>query len=811
MKASLSSFLAIVAMTFFSACSHLEPDHKNPDGPEAPINISVTASDGTPTRGIITGTSLPDGSQIGLTFCDISGTTYQGKKYENISYTAEGSGSAQTWDTSSPIMVANTPGTLYGYYPQSSPVTDIRKIPLTADSSTQTDYMYAEPVGDITKANPSAQIVMKHALAAIRLNVMRGTYSGTGSVSAASVSGADIPTSAVLDARTGELSSYKGYSTAISPSISSFTLSQSGSYIDILTIPCGNSSDVNVSLTIDGNRYETTINDAQLRQGTMTECKITVNDGGVSVTSVNVTAWKQNSAGSQIVQNDYKVTFEGDMDGLSFSNSVDDEGNVTILAVPYISKDAETKPVTIVGTATLEQSVDDKTGVLTIRLSDIASDVSVIFDGFYLWITVTHNVTDISSTTKIYNSGTPIRIKMDGTEIGTDKQYQFETTGEHIMKIAFDNYKVCPGSFFYYTGTVTEAVFPEGVEEIGSWSFLGCTNFKKVSLPSTLKKLHYQCFERSGLVSAEIPDGCWMNYGVFSGCTSLTSVKLPSYMESIPALTFDGCTSLTSFEFPEGVKSIGYNAFYGTGLEKIHFPDAVTVLESQVCKSCSNLKEVKLPASLTKIDYQAFSFCESLERIILSDGTVCTEEFIIPEGVTDIGEIIIYRAAPGIKKIRIPTTLQNIHPRSFTHEQFEGFTMVTPHSTYDIRNNALVETVTNILVSGGTQCGKVHESVTEIGAYAFESSAVETIDLHAGITMLHDNAFDYSKPSVIISRSTTPPAIGNMPFRLSNYTGTVKVPAESITLYRSQWYLTDVGYLGWSNFRWGLTALTEGE
>ena len=812
MKTHRLTLSAAMTCAMLAACTQM-PDPvgiTSEDG--SPIVVSVTASDGLQPRGIITGTTLDDGSRIGLSLCDVSGTTYQGITYENISYTASGSGSSQKWDTESPILVTNTPGTLYGYYPYSESVTDIRKINITADSNNQTDYLWATPVSNITKANADAAVVMNHALAAVRLSVSRGTYSGTGRVTAASISGADIATSAVLNARTGGLSSYKGYSTAISPAITAFTLSQTASSIDILAIPCGNSTvNLKVTLTIDGNVYETSIPSAVDKQGNMTECKISVNDGQVYVTSVNVTAWKQNAAGSQIIQKDYKVSFAGNMEGISFSNSVDEEGNVTIIAVPYISNDAETKPVTISGTATLEQSVDDKSGILTIMLSDIASDVTVNFNGYYLWLTFKHNITNISSQTKIYYSGKPAMIKMDGVEIDTDVYHQFETTGEHVMKMAFDNYRLVPGSLFYNITTVTEAILPEGVQELGAWSFLGTSNLKEVSLPSTLKSISYQVFERSGLTSCVIPDGCWMSYGVFDDCSSLTYVKLPSHMESIPSGTFQGCTALRSFEMPSGVKSIGYNAFQNSGLEVIHFPDAVSVIESQVCKSCNNLQEVRLPASLKAIEMQAFSFSNNIERFIMPDGTVCTEEIIIPEGVTEVGELAFYFRNPNFKSMRIPSTLTSIVDGGLSCPNLERYVMTNPNSKYDIRNNSLIETATNRLIAGASQGSKIHESVPTIGKKAFYESCLSNVDLHEGVTTIEDYAFDYSDITQIICRSTVPPTLGESPFRLTNYSGLMKVPSESISQYRSEWYRTDVGYLGWTNYRWGLVALTEGE
>ena len=318
-------------------------------------------------------------------------------------------------------------------------------------------------------------------------------------------------------------------------------------------------------------------------------------------------------------------------------------------------------------------------------------------------------------------------------------------------------------------------------------------------------------FERSGLTSCIVPDGCRMSYGVFDDCNSLTYVKLPSDMTAIPDGTLAGCSSLAEFEFPAGVTSIGHSAFEGTAITSIAFPDAVSELADEVCKSCKYLKEIRLPASLTKIGRQAFSFCESIERFIQADGSYEEGVFTIPEGVTELGEIPFYFRSTTIKTMSIPSTLTTIVDRSFSCPNLERYIMPNGNPLFDIRNNSIVETATNRLIAGAILSSKIHESVTTIGKEAFYESCIASVDLHAGITTIEDYAFDYSDITQIICRATTPPTLGESPFRLTNYSGRMKVPEESISLYRSSWFLTDVGYLGWTNYRWGLVALAEGE
>ena len=167
--------------------------------------------------------------------------------------------------------------------------------------------------------------------------------------------------------------------------------------------------------------------------------------------------------------------------------------------------------------------------------------------------------------------------------------------------------------------------------------------------------------------------------------------------------------------------------------------------------------------------------------------------------------------SPSIKTIRIPSTLTEIEDGGLASPMIEGFTMTSPNPIYDIRNNSLVETATDILVAGGTASSIIHESVTSIGNCAFMQSNIATVDLHENITSIGDRAFYYAYPSTVISRSVTPPTLGTECFWIARYNGVLKVPEEGLTAYREQWMINELGYLGWSTAKWGLYALAEDE
>ena len=810
---------AAVSCALLAACDSRLPQPDMPDtdiDERVPLELKVKASPATETKALVYGTSMPEGAVLGVAVVEPNLTTYDGENLMNIPYVAATKDGAQVWNpVNDPILLSPTTGNGHAYYPYSEEIASLKEIPMKATSDHQVDYMYAKKVNTLRKNYATASMTMYHAMCGVRLCIKRGTYTGEGVITSASVKGEALATSCMFDAISVTRSDITGAGEAIAPPMKPLTITSEVQNIDIIAVPTGVESIIEIDLCIDGRTVSLkTPKKSYYNQGYLGLINITIDSGGSFVTSTDITEWIHDSISNRIETKDHTVTFDGVTDGLTFDSSVDEDGNITVIVAPSITMETEVKPVTITGEATLEQSVDEQTGIMTIKLSDIGSDVTINFNGFWLWLTVYFDVAEskVGVEQKIFGTYTrPERVKMDGVDIDTDYNHTFESAGEHIMKIAVANYKVVPNSAFSYITGLKSAIFPEGVEKLEPWVFLGTSSFQEVSLPSSLKTIGYQCFERTGLLSCIVPDGCAMSYGVFDECYYITYVKLPSDMKMIPSGTFQDCKLLEHIDLPDHFTDIDERAFSGTAIKSFVLPEEMTVIRYGTFSSCKQLEEVVLPPNLAKIEQRAFMYCYELKRVIHADGSYTEGEFFIPEGVTDLGEYAIYINSPYIKSIRLPSTLQNVVEKSFLSPMLERFTMNKTNPKYDIRNNSVVETATNTLVGGATQSTNIHESVTTIGQYAFYDSKIEYIDLPSSITEIQDYAFAFSYPKQIISRAITPPVLGTNPFQIAQYNGTLKVPEEALNDYKSAWMINQVGYLGWSTARWGIKALAEGE
>ena len=156
-----------------------------------------------------------------------------------------------------------------------------------------------------------------------------------------------------------------------------------------------------------------------------------------------------------------------------------------------------------------------------------------------------------------------------------------------------------------------------------------------------------------------ICDSAFWNY--CSSLTSLTSLTLPSSLQSIGDWAFEDCNSLISLTLPSSLQSIGYRAFSG----------------------CNSLTSLTLPSSLQSIGGGAFTGCTSLRSVICnqfykvigqmllsSDGTQViaywgeNSEVTIPEGVQSIGDSA-FEDCNSLISLTLPSSLQSIGDRAF--------------------------------------------------------------------------------------------------------------------------------------------------
>ncbi len=375
MKRHFKPMLA-AAILSAAACSPIDDPTKNPAGKEGKLTISVSTEE--PSRGMITERMLPDGSEMGLGLFDNDGNVYLGKRYEHIYAVAENTEDGQIWKINNTVFLKEKEATLYAYYPYSSYSYNVKDVMVEANNYEQYDFMYGGPYTGLTADNRHVNIHLKHVLGAVRVCTRRGTYDGPGAIRSLGVGGAATRTRGQFDVTQGKFTSLVAGGT-IYPT-TTFQLSDEPNVQDVLLIPTGEPGALRITMTVDDYILETTIPNFLLEPGKISQIDISVDWGKLTVTDVTVQQWYNYDRGTAIAPADYRVSLEGDQEGISIGTVIDN-GNVTITAVPYISKDAKVNPVTFDGDATFSQQMNEDTGVRTINIQDLESGVTVIFNG----------------------------------------------------------------------------------------------------------------------------------------------------------------------------------------------------------------------------------------------------------------------------------------------------------------------------------------------------------------------------------------------------------------------------------------------
>jgi hypothetical protein len=215
----------------------------------------------------------------------------------------------------------------------------------------------------------------------------------------------------------------------------------------------------------------------------------------------------------------------------------------------------------------------------------------------------------------------------------------------------------------------------------------------------------------------------------FSGCTRLTSIKIPNSITKITEYVFQNCTGLNSMTIPDSVKRIEGMSFSGcSGLKKVSIGSSVTYIGRNAFGGCTGLTSVTIPKSVISIDVGAFDGCSGLKQFIVDknndkyssqNGVLFNStrtsliyyphgkkgSYTIPNGVTNIGESA-FMDCTGLTSVTIPNSVTRIEG-AYNGGAFYGCTGLTkiaiPDSVITIGNLAFSEctSLTSIILGSG--------------------------------------------------------------------------------------------------------------
>ena len=163
---------------------------------------------------------------------------------------------------------------------------------------------------------------------------------------------------------------------------------------------------------------------------------------------------------------------------------------------------------------------------------------------------------------------------------------------------------------------------------------------------------------------------------------SVTEVEIPPEYKGKPVISighnaFSWTDDLRAVKIPDGVTKIESCAFeYCENLETVILPDSLKVIGDNAFCGCAVLDNITFPKELEKIEEDAFCSCERLSSVILPDSLKRVEKYaffgcleltsvVLSEGLTEISENV-FDSCGDLGTIVLPDSIRNIGKFAFS-------------------------------------------------------------------------------------------------------------------------------------------------
>lgn len=306
-------------------------------------------------------------------------------------------------------------------------------------------------------------------------------------------------------------------------------------------------------------------------------------------------------------------------------------------------------------------------------------------------------------------------------------------------------------------------------ENIPEGLFSNCESLKKLSILSNIDSVGSKAFEKCGFSKLTLPASVkTIDSGAFRDCKKLTSFVIPKKVTSIEKGTFRNCKKLSEITIgknveiikekafvkcnlgelviPGNVATLDYGAFRKAGITSVEIEDGVETIGDWAFSGNRNLDTVTIPESVSVIQENALTQCDSLTDIFVDEENAF---FTTYDGMLLSKDGTKLITCPAGKKgtVTIPSSILTLTEYSFDScDKVTAYALNGESELYSVKDGVLYDSTGTILVrypQGIKGWVEIPVGVVQIGAYSFSGSLADEIFIPYTTTKIGVCAFEH--------------------------------------------------------------------
>lgn len=360
-----------------------------------------------------------------------------------------------------------------------------------------------------------------------------------------------------------------------------------------------------------------------------------------------------------------------------------------------------------------------------------------------------------------------------------------------LKRVVFNGAAAELGDYAFWHCSKIAIYYTQNVTAIGECAFIGSGLSGELDLRG-VKNIKSGAFNGCEITSITIGKNLSeIGPSAFFNCDDLNEIKLSD--ENDEYVYVDGCLirrsdntlvlGLASAVIPETVISIGDYAFaYRKNLSEIAIPSSVTAIGSYAFANCENLKTIEVSESVKSIQSCVFKSCVSLTKATWR--TLVSVPDSVFENCSALADVKLSNVAKigerafsgciGLKEIILPQSLTEIGEYAFNKTALSSITL--PQSIDKVGNGwfsdcKYLETV------------NFDGKIKEIGESAFSGCiSLKSFEIPSSVVNIGDSAFSSCISLKNIEIPSSVVSIGNSAFNSCTSLKNIEIPSSVVSI-----------------------------